>query len=434
MIVLVINCGSSSLKYQLYDMPSLRVLARGLVEKIGDEGSVMTHRRGDGKISVVRPIPTHREAARLVLDTLICREQGVLGDVREIGAVGHRVVHGGEAYSGSVRIDPQVIEVIEGMSELAPLHNPPNLMGIHAVQAVLPGVPMAAVFDTAYHQTIPKKAYLYPLPYEYYEKYRIRKYGFHGTSHQYVARRAAELLGRPANAVNLIVCHLGNGASITAVRNGESIDTTMGFTPLAGLMMGTRTGDIDPSVPLYLLRTAPGLVWNLHDGDSSAAPSLPRKESESGSLDKLNDLLNKESGLKGVSGASNDMRELQAIVDREGPSSRAALAIDMFVYRVKCFVGMYFAVLGRVDAVIFTAGIGENDRMVRGLALADLRESLGIEVDAEKNDSAKGGFEGDISTEASRVRVLVVPTDEEGFIASEAYRLCGVSSGRAPEF
>ena len=398
MIVLVINCGSSSLKYQLYDMPARTVLARGVVEKIGAPDSSLAHRRGEEKFTVETGIPDHQEAVRHVMDMLVHPERGVLRSVREIGAVGHRVVHGGEHYSESVVIDSEVIRTIDEMSELAPLHNPANLMGIRAVAKALPHVPMTAIFDTAFHQTIPPCAYLYPLTYSLYEKYHIRKYGFHGSSHQYIARRSAQLLGKPADAVNVIICHLGNGASITAVAGGRSVDTTMGFTPLAGLMMGTRSGNIDPAIVTYLQGKP----------EYAGAAAIDR-------------LLNKESGLLGISGVSNDMR---ALGEAAAANPRARLALDMFAYRVKIFIGAYAAVLGRVDAVVFTAGIGENDAQMRADSLSNLKDSLGIEIDEKKNRAAIRGWEGDVAAPGSRVRVLVVPTDEEGFMADETHRLC----------
>ncbi|MCC8165045.1 MAG: acetate kinase, partial [Planctomycetes bacterium] len=305
MIVLVVNCGSSSIKYQLYEMPEKKVLAKGLAEKVGESDSILTHRRGDEKFELKQSIPNHKVGIELIIGCLTSPEMGVLTTVKEISAVGHRVVHGGESYSAAIRIDQEVLSCIEECSDLAPLHNPPNLIGINECRNALPGVPMVAVFDTAFHQTLPKEAFLYPLPYDTYEKYRIRKYGFHGTSHAYITSRAAVILGKPATEVNLITCHLGNGCSMAAVRGGKSVDTTMGFTPLAGLMMGTRCGDIDPAIIPYLV-------------------SKP-EYSKVSDIDKM---MNKQSGLLGVSGVSNDMRNLEAAA-AEDKKSRAQLAIDM---------------------------------------------------------------------------------------------------------
>ncbi|MCC8191124.1 MAG: acetate kinase [Planctomycetes bacterium] len=400
MIVLVINCGSSSIKYQLYEMPSKIVLAKGLAEKIGEEGSVLTHRRGEEKFELREAIPNHKVGITRILGCLTAPDMGVLKDVKEIGAVGHRVVHGGERYSEAVRIDQDVITCIEECSDLAPLHNPPNLIGIHECRAALPGVPMVAVFDTAFHQTLPREAFLYGLPYEAYEKYRIRKYGFHGTSHAYITHRAAEFLAKPLSETNLITCHLGNGCSMAAVRGGKSVDTTMGFTPLAGLIMGTRSGDIDPAIIPYLM-------------------SKP----EYAKVSEVDTLLNKKSGLLGISGVSNDMRNLAADAAKGGSDSRAQLAIDMFCYRVKFFVGAYLAILGRVDAICFMGGIGENGAAVREQSLANL-ENYGIAIDREKNATVFGGKEGDIGMEGCKTRVLVIPTDEEGWIAAETFGLC----------
>lgn len=399
MIVLVVNCGSSSIKYQLYEMPEKKVLAKGLAEKVGENGSLLTHRRGDEKFEISQPISNHKVGIELILSCLTDKEKGVLSNVKEISAVGHRVVHGGESYSDAMRIDQDVLNCIEECSDLAPLHNPPNLIGINECRAALPGVPMVAVFDTAFHQTLPREAFLYPLPYEMYEKYRIRKYGFHGTSHAYVTNRAAALLNKPVSEVNLITCHLGNGGSMTAVRGGKSVDTTMGFTPLAGLMMGTRCGDIDPAIIPYLM-------------------SKP----EYAKLADIDKMLNKKSGLLGVSGVSNDMRDLEADAGKNGKDSRAQLAMDMFCYRVKFFLGAYLALLGRVDAVCFMGGIGENGAPIRAKSLANL-ENYGIVLDLDKNKSFRGD-EGEISMDGSKVKVMVIRTDEEGWIAEETFNLC----------
>ncbi|MCC8179406.1 MAG: acetate kinase [Planctomycetes bacterium] len=400
MIVLVINCGSSSIKYQLYDMPAKTVLAKGLAEKIGEGDSVLTHRRGEEKFVMNQPIPNHKVGIELILANLTGPHHGVLKNVKEIGAVGHRVVHGGERYSDSMRIDQDVISCIEECSDLAPLHNPPNLIGIQECRNALPGVPMVAVFDTAFHQTLPRQAFLYAMPYETYERYRIRKYGFHGTSHEYITHRAAELLGKAVADVNLITCHLGNGCSMTAVKGGKSIDTSMGFTPLAGLMMGTRSGDIDPAIIPYLM-------------------SKP----EYAKVSEVDKMLNKKSGLLGISGVSNDMRNLEAEAGKAGPDSRAQLAIDMFCYRVKSYIGQYMAVLGKVDAICFMGGIGENGINVREKSTTGL-ENFGVILDRAKNKEMVGGKEGDISMSGSKIKIMVIPTDEEGFIAEETFKRC----------
>ncbi|MDR1534249.1 MAG: acetate kinase [Planctomycetota bacterium] len=400
MIVLIVNCGSSSIKYQLYDMPGRKVLAKGLLERIGEGASALTHRRGEEKFEIARPIPDHKTGLSLILSCLADPGRGVLKNVREISAVGHRVVHGGERYSNAMRIDQDVIGCIGDCCDLAPLHNPPNLVGIQECTLALPGVPMVAVFDTAFHQTLPREAYLYGLPYEIYERYRIRKYGFHGTSHAYVTNRAAKLLGKPEAEVNLITCHLGNGSSMAAVRNGKSVDTSMGFTPLAGLVMGTRSGDLDPAIIPYL--------------------NSKQEYSRVADIDRM---LNKKSGLLGISGISNDMRTLGDEAAKAGASSRPQLAINIFCYRIKAFLGQYMAILGRVDAVCFMGGIGENSAAVREQCLAGL-ENFGIAIDLQKNRNFPRGEECDISEAASRTRVLVIPTDEEGWIAEETYKLC----------
>ncbi|MDR1611704.1 MAG: acetate kinase [Planctomycetota bacterium] len=395
MIVLVINCGSSSIKYQLYDMPDKKVLAKGLAEKVGGDGSFLTHRRGGEKFGISKPIPNHKVGIGLILSCLTDLNMGVIENVKEIGAVGHRVVHGGERYSGAMRIDQDVLTCIEECCDLAPLHNPPNLIGIHECRNALPGVPMVAVFDTAFHQTLPKQAFLYALPYEIYERYRIRKYGFHGTSHAYITRRAAEILGKPVDSVNLVTCHLGNGCSMAAVRNGKSVDTSMGFTPLAGLVMGTRSGDIDPAIIPFLM-------------------SKP----EYAKISEVDKMLNKKSGLLGISGISNDMRNLDEAAAKDGDDSRAQLAIDMFCRRVKSYIGQYLAVLGKADAIVFTGGIGENSPVVREKTAGGL-ELFGVMFDRVKNSDPAGAF--DLSMPGSRIKVLVVPTDEEGWIAEETF-------------
>ncbi|MFH0910348.1 MAG: acetate kinase [Planctomycetota bacterium] len=403
MIVLVINCGSSSIKYQLFRQPSNESLASGLLERIGEGSSTLIHKTSKGEHRIEGSISNHAKGMELILQTLTDPGIGVIKDITEIRAVGHRVVHGGEAYSGSVLLKDDVIRTIREYCDLAPLHNPPNLTGIEAATAVLPGVPQVAVFDTAFHQTIPERAYLYALPYEYYEKYRIRRYGFHGTSHHYVAERAASMLGRDFSELNCITCHLGNGCSITAVRNGKSVDTSMGLTPLEGVAMGTRSGDIDPYIIFHLL--------NKENGND------PRQ---------INNILQKKSGLLGVSGISNDMRTLAAAAEKG--HRRARLAIDIFNYRIRKYVGAYMAVLGRVDAIVFTGGIGENNAAVRHEVLSGL-EAFGVELDDAKNNAPASG-ERDIAGAKSRTRILVIPTDEEGYIAKEAYRV-GLA-GKAP--
>ena len=394
MKVLVINAGSSSVKYQLYQMPEATVLAKGLVERIGDTGSRLSQTAGGQTHEIEKTIADHEQAMDLILSTLVDPDCGVLEDVSEITSVGHRVVHGGEEFSDSMLIDDAVIASVEKYADLAPLHNPPNLTGIRASQHGLPNAKQVACFDTAFHTTIPEVAYLYALPYELYEKYRVRRYGFHGISHCYVARRAADLLGKDKDSANIITCHLGNGCSITAVRNGKSVDTSMGLTPLEGVVMGTRSGDMDPAILFYLA-------------------------DKGYSVKELNALCNKKSGLLGISGQSNDMRnlrELAAAGDR-----RANLAIDIFAYRIKKYIGTYTAVLGRVDAIVFTGGIGENNPDLRAQVCAE-QSQIGIEIDADKNAPAFGG-ESQISTHGSRVMVFVIATDEEAAIAKDTYEL-----------
>lgn len=394
MKVLVVNCGSSSIKYQLYEMPEKRVISKGLVERIGEEGSALQHHYADEVRRLEGQIADHEEGMALILETL-AGPDGVLETAEEIGAVGHRVVHGGEEFTGSVLITPEVIASIERFADLAPLHNPPNLTGIRAAMHELPDVPQVACFDTAFHATIPEIAYTYALPYQLYEKFGIRRYGFHGTSHRYVARRAAEVLGIDKYALNCITIHLGNGSSMTAVRGGRSVDTSMGLTPLEGLVMGTRTGDFDPAILFYLADRG-------YDVTS------------------LNKLCNKQSGLLGISGESNDMRTL--LQRSEQGDRRAKLAIDVFCYRIKKYIGMYMAVLGRVDAVVFTGGIGENASAVRANACSNL-EGLGIVLDAEQNARMVARREGAVSTPESPTAVLVIPTDEEAAIADDTYRI-----------
>ncbi|MHB8974659.1 MAG: acetate/propionate family kinase [Pirellulaceae bacterium] len=394
MKILVVNCGSSSIKYQLYSMPDRHVLAKGQAERIGELGSSLTFESEGHSQRLPQSIPDHEEGMRLILQSLMGGEQHALEDAHEISAVGHRVVHGGEEFSGSVLIDQTVLQSIERFVDLAPLHNPANLTGIRAALHALPDIPHVACFDTAFHASIPRMAYLYALPYAVYEKYGVRRYGFHGSSHRYVAARTAQLLGQSPAATNCITVHLGNGCSITAVRHGKSADTSMGMTPLEGLVMGTRSGDIDPAILFYLADKGYDLA-------------------------SLNRLCNKQSGLLGVSGISNDMRTLSQAA-AEG-HAQAQLAIDIFCYRVRKYIGSYLAVLGRVDAISFTGGIGERSAGVRAAVCSNL-EPLGIALDTEKNQLAVGG-EATISQPHSRVRLLVVPTDEEGVIAADTYDL-----------
>jgi acetate kinase len=398
MKVLVINAGSSSVKYYLYDMPQAEVLGRGSIERIGEDNSELTHFDGDQTHTEQTHVGSVADAMELILETLVREDVGVIESLSEIGGVGHRVVHGGEEFTGSVIIDNEVITSIEKFADLAPLHNPPNLAGIRAVQRRIPDVPQVACFDTAFHSTIPKVAYMYALPYELYEKHHIRRYGFHGVSHRYVARRAAALTGREKYDINVITCHLGNGCSITAVKEGRSVDTSMGFTPLEGVPMGTRSGDLDPAILFYL-------------GDKGY------------DVNKLNVLCNKQSGLIGISGASNDIRNLIELAG-EG-HERAKLAIDVFCYRIKKYIGAYAAVLGVVDAVVFTGGIGENAVHLRSQICSDMTQ-IGIELDPAINAETTA-TETEISSDRSRVAVFVIPTNEQAAIANDTYELTGVS-------
>ena len=395
MKVLVINCGSSSLKYQLIDMENESVLAKGLCERIGIEGSKLTHKpAGKDTYETVQPMPDHQVAVRIVLDALTDAEHGVISDIAEIKAVGHRVLHAGQYYSDSIIVNEDVKRVVRECFDLGPLHNPANLIGIEACEAAMPGTPQVAVFDTAFHQTMPEKAYMYAIPYEYYEKYSIRKYGFHGTSHSFVSKRAAEFANLPLDNSKIIVCHLGNGASISAVHNGKCVDTSMGLTPLEGLVMGTRSGDLDPAVIQYIANK------------------------EGMDVNEVLNMLNKKSGLLGISGISSDFRDVQK-AEKEG-NHRAEVAIDAFVYRVAKYIGGYVAAMNGVDAIVFTAGVGENDGLVRG-DICDYLGYLGVTIDAEKNKTR--GEEIVISAEDSKVKVLVVPTNEELAIARETVAL-----------
>ncbi len=395
MNVLVINCGSSSLKYQFIDMKTEEVLGKGLVERIGIEGSILTHQTtGKDKKVIQQPMPDHKVALKLVLDALMNPEYGAIKDLKEISAVGHRVVHGGEAFSSSALIDEKVKKAIEDCIELAPLHNPPNLIGINACQEILPSVPMVAVFDTAFHQTMPKSSYLYGLPYEYYEKYKVRRYGFHGTSHKYVAQRTAEILNKKLEDINIITCHLGNGASVTAVEKGKSVDTSMGFTPLEGLIMGTRCGDIDPAVVTFLM------------------------EKENLSSGQANDVMNKKSGVLGISKVSSDFRDIET--EAEKGNENAQIALETYYKRVKKYIGSYMAEMGRVDAIVFTAGLGENSYSARQ-AICEGMQGIGIEIDVKENEIR--GEEKVVSTTSSKVAVLVVPTNEELMIARDTLEI-----------
>ncbi|MHC5083215.1 MAG: acetate/propionate family kinase [Planctomycetota bacterium] len=394
MKVLVINAGSSSIKYQLFDMPSRTILAKGMVERIGEADSNLVHQYSGNKHGSQIDIADHDAGMAVILSTLTDSKVGVVQEIDEISAVGHRVVHGGEEFTGSVVIDDNVIDSIERFADLAPLHNPPNLTGIRAAIHALPKATQIACFDTAFHNSIPEVAYLYGLPYEIYEKYRVRRYGFHGTSHRYVARRCAKLMGVDKTQANIITCHLGNGGSITAVKEGNSVDTSMGLTPLEGLVMGTRCGDIDPAILFYL-------------GDKGY------------DMDQLNDMCNKESGLLGISGISNDMRNLVELIG-EG-NERAKLAVDIFTYRIRKYIGTYTAVLGKLDAIVFTGGIGENNPQLRADVCAG-QTQIGIDIDADRN-RAKSSDERLISSDDSHVKVYVIPTDEEAAIAGDTYEL-----------
>ena len=394
MNVLVINCGSSSLKFQLINSESEAVLAKGLCERIGIDGRLTYQPAGGEKNVSEKAMPTHTEAIQFVIDALTDADTGVVKSLDEIGAVGHRVVHGGEKFAKSVVVTPEVKAAIAECNDLAPLHNPANLIGIEACESLMPGTPQVVVFDTAFHQTMPVKAYMYGLPYEYYEKYKVRRYGFHGTSHSFVSKRVAEIVGKPYNATKTIVCHLGNGASVSAVLNGESVDTSMGLTPLEGLVMGTRSGDIDPAIMEFIAKK------------------------ENLDIAGIMNVLNKKSGVEGVSGVSSDFRDLEAAA--KAGNKRAELAIDVFAYRVAKYVGAYTAAMNGVDNIVFTAGIGENCTFVRTKVCSYLGY-LGITIDEEAN--GKRGEEIVISTPDSKVKVLVVPTNEELAIARETVAL-----------
>ena len=392
MKILVINCGSSSIKYKLYEMPEEKLLVNGIVEKIGEETSHLRHELPQETITTELKVKNHTEGLELILRYLLDPEKGVIKSVDEIKGIGHRVVHGGEGFEKSVEITENVIRKIEEYLELAPLHNPHNLAGIKAAKKLFPHALQVASFDTAFHTTIPSLAYLYAIPYKFYEKYKIRRYGFHGTSHRFVARRAAKILKKNKYDVNVITCHLGNGCSITAVKNGKSVDTSMGLTPLEGLVMGTRSGDIDPGIIFYL------------------------SDKIGYDIKGLNRILNKESGLLGISGISNDFRNLMSKINID---KNAKMAIDIFCYRLKKYIGAYMAVLGRVDAIVFTAGIGENVPYVREKTLENM-ENYGIKIDKNLNEEMVKK-EGEISSPDSKIKIFVIPTNEELGIAFDTY-------------
>ncbi len=393
MNILVLNCGSSSIKYQLFDMQdSARVLAKGLLERIGITDGILTHKpTGKDNYKVVLDIPDHTVGINMVMEALVHPVHGVIQSISEIKAVGHRVAHGGENFKESVLIDNDVKRDIEKCAELAPLHNPAHLKGILSCEKLLPGIPQVAVFDTSFHQTMPDYAFMYAIPYEYYEKYRIRKYGFHGTSHRFVAEKACKMLNMDLHNSKIITCHLGNGASITAIENGKSIDTSMGFTPVDGLIMGTRTGEIDPGVLLYLA------------------------DKEELSVSGVNNMINKKSGVAGISQLSSDMRDLEIAANEGNPN--ALLALNMYAYKIKKFIGAYVAAMNGLDLLIFTAGVGENDFNARKMICTGM-EFLGIKINTEINHGVKGK-DLVISTPDSKVKVMVVTTDEEFVIASD---------------
>ena len=396
MKILVLNCGSSSIKYQLFDMESKSVLAKGGIEKIGLEGSFLKLTQPDGeKVTLTKDIPEHTTGVRFIISVLTGEEYGVIKSINEIDAVGHRMVHGGETFSSSVLLTDEVMKDFEACNDLAPLHNPANIKGVNAVKDIAPEMPQVGVFDTSFHQTLPDYAYIYGIPYELYEKYGIRRYGFHGTSHRYITKRVCEMLGVKPEEKKIITCHIGNGGSIAAVKNGKCVDTTMGLTPLEGLMMGTRSGDIDPG----------------------AIPFIMEKLQLDGK--GLSDLLNKKSGVLGVSGVSSDMREVEAAA--ASGNKRAELANTIYFYRIKKYIGAYAAAMGGVDIIAFAGGVGENQYPCREAALEGL-EFIGVELDKELNKKSRGE-EVILSTPESKVKVVLVPTDEELMIASDTYEI-----------
>ncbi len=397
MKILVLNCGSSSIKYQLIEMDEKNhsVLAKGLLERIGLEMGEFTHKWNGQKHYEQLPIPNHTEGIKIVLQALTNKEYGVISNLKEIKAVGHRVAHGGEKFKQSVRIDDKVISMIKDLCDLAPLHNPGALQGIAAMQAVLPGIPMAAVFDTSFHATMPPEAYLYAIPYEYYEKYRVRRYGFHGTSHKYVAEKAAEYVGKDWKNTKIVTCHLGSGASIAAVENGKSVETSMGFTPVEGLVMGSRTGDLDLGAFMYIM------------------------DKEGYNTKEMNTLVNKKSGLIGITGNSQDMRDVRA--GRDAGDERCTYAFNMFAHRVKKYIGAYAAIMNGMDVLVMTGGIGENAWFMREAILENM-EFFGIKIDKKLNETIMGDA-AVISTPDSKVKVVVYPTDEEYMIAKDTFDL-----------
>ncbi len=394
MKILVINCGSSSLKFQLLNMNDQSEIAKGLVERIGINGSQMVLKYDDKKHTVTEPMKDHNEALKIVLNEIASKEHGLISSLDEIDAVGHRVVHGGEYYSESVLIDEDVLDKIELCNELAPLHNPANLMGIRAIETLMPNVKNVAVFDTAFHQTMEKPAYIYPIPYEYYEKHSVRRYGFHGTSHKYVSQKTAEFLGKDIKDLNIITCHLGNGSSITAVEKGRSIDTSMGFTPLEGLEMGTRSGLIDPAIVAFMMKK------------------------ENLTVEEATDILNKKSGVLGVSGLSSDFRDLE---EAQATNERADLALKIFRRGAAKFISSYMTMMHGADVVVFTGGIGENSSSDRK-AIMEYFEYMGVKIDDEVNNKTRGKAQI-ISTQDSTIKVLVMPTNEELAIALDTQRL-----------
>lgn len=395
--ILSVNAGSSSLKYQLYETPEFEVLASGQIERIGKEDAIVTIKVNGDKHKKIVSVLNHQDAVATALEDIL--KYSDLQSLDEIVGVGHRVVHGGEIFSESVKTSDEVVQEVEKLSELAPLHNPANLTGYYEFKKALKSAEHVFVFDTAFHQTMEPKAYLYPLPYSYYEKYKVRKYGMHGTSHKYVSIRTAQLLDKDPKDVNVIVCHLGNGASLSAVKGGKVIDTSMGFTPLSGVMMGTRTGDVDPAVFPYLLE------------QTGLSPA------------ELTDVYNKQSGMLGISGLSNDAREIEEATNAGNP--RAILTSDMYAYRIANFIGSYFVHLGHVDAIVFTAGIGENDTGVRRRVIEDVSEAMEIDFDIELNEKVRG-IEVELTKPGSKTKVFIIPTDEELVIAQDTQRILGI--------
>ncbi len=396
MIVFVVNCGSSSIKYQLINMENESVMAKGLIERIGMEGSILKHTPvGKDTVEILTDIPDHKVGIQLIVDALTNEEYGVISKMDEIDAVGHRVVHGGERFNDSMLINPDVLSGIEACCEIAPLHNPPNLHGIKACMELIKDAHQVAVFDTAFHQTMPKVAYLYGLPYELYMKYGLRRYGFHGTSHRYVAQCAADMMGEHMSDLRIVTCHLGNGASLTAIKYGKSIDTSMGYTPLEGLIMGTRSGEVDPAIIPFLM------------------------EKENMDAQQIDNYLNRQSGILGISGLSSDFRDLENAANNG--DVRSQLAIDIFAYKVRKYIGGYVAAMGGVDAIVFTAGLGENSPFMRDKICNGL-EFLGTRIDPELN--ASRGRAREISVKRAKVKIFVIPTNEELVIARDTYKIC----------